>query len=315
MTEEIALRDAFGNALAELGHQNKNVVVLDGDLANSTRVDIFADAHLGRFLEMGIAEQNMIGVAAGLAAVGLIPFVSTFAAFAATRDLDQVRVVVAQPKLNVKICGGYSGILTGRTGKTHQSVEDIAVFRAMPNMVVLAPGDAVETRQVIRAAAEYTGPMYIRLTRDPTPVIFGEDYRFEIGKGVVLRQGDDAAFISTGVQTIRTLEAADMLAAEGVSVYLLHLPTIKPLDEAAIVEAVRRTGCVVTSEDHSISGGLGGAVAETLAEQCPAPMRRIGLRDVFSESGPNEALLEKYRLTAGHIAAAAREVMALKQRL
>jgi len=315
MTEEIALRDAFGNALAELGHQNKNVVVLDGDLANSTRVDIFADAHLGRFLEMGIAEQNMIGVAAGLAAVGLIPFVSTFAAFAATRDLDQVRVVVAQPKLNVKICGGYSGILTGRTGKTHQSVEDIAVFRAMPNMVVLAPGDAVETRQVIRAAAEYTGPMYIRLTRDPTPVIFGEDYRFEIGTGVVLRQGDDAAFISTGVQTIRTLEAADMLAAEGVSVYLLHLPTIKPLDEAAIVEAVRRTGCVVTSEDHSISGGLGGAVAETLAEQCPAPMRRIGLRDVFSESGPNEALLEKYRLTAGHIAAAAREVMALKQRL
>lgn len=306
-------RIAFGEALVELGNQDERIVVLDGDLANANRVDFFADAHPDRFLEMGIAEQNMMGVAAGLAAVGLIPFVSTFAVFAAARVLDQVRVVIAQPKLNVKICGGYSGILIGKGGKTHQSVEDMALYRAIPNMVVIAPADAVETRQVMHAAAAYEGPMYIRMTRDASPLIFDEDYQFEIGKGVRLHEGDDVALISTGVQTTRTLEAADLLAAEGVSVYVLHLPTIKPLDERAVVEAARRTGCVVTSEDHSIIGGLGSAVAETLSEHWPTPMRRIGIRDVFSESAPNEPLLEKYGLTAHHIAAAAREVMALKQ--
>jgi transketolase len=312
MVEQIATRVAFGKALVELGHQNKNVVVLDGDLANATRVDMFADAYPERFFEMGIAEQNMMGVAAGLAAMGFIPFVCTFACFAGTRDLDQVRVVVAQTKLNVKICGGYSGILTGQSGKTHQAIEDIAVFRVMPHVVVIAPADATETRQVIFAAAEHKGPVYFRLTRDASPVIFDGEYRFEIGKGVVLREGSDVAVISTGVQTVRALEAADILAAEGVSAHLLHMPTIKPLDEEAIVEAARRTGCVVTSEDHSIIGGLGGTVAEALAERYPTPMRRIGIRDVFSESGPDEPLLEKYGLTPGHIAAAAREVMALK---
>jgi transketolase len=220
-----------------------------------------------------------------------------------------VRVVVAQPGLNVKITGGYSGILTGKTGKTHQSVEDIAVMRAMPHMTVIAPGDGPELRQVLRSACEHDGPMYIRLTRDPSPVIFDESYQFRLGRAVVLRDGTDVAIISTGVQTTRALEAADLLAQEGIRVYLLHVPTLKPLDEDAIVEAARRTGRVVTAEDHSIIGGLGGAVAECLGEHRPTIIKRVGQRDTFGESGPDDALLEKYGLTAGHVAQAAREIL------
>lgn len=313
--EQLATRVAFGNALVELGCRNDKIVVLDGDLANSTLVDMFANSHPERFFEMGIAEQNMMGVAAGLAALGFIPFVSTFAAFATSRDLDQVRVVVAQPKLNVKICGAYSGILTGRTGKTHQSIDDLAVFRAMPNMIVLAPGDAVETRQAVSAAAEHSGPVYFRLTRDPSPIIFAEGYRFEIGRGVVLRDGPDVALVSTGVQTALVLQAAEHLAAEGIQAYLLHLPTIKPLDEGAVVQAARHAGCVVTIEEHTIIGGLGGAVAETLSEQFPTLLQRIGLVDEFSESAPNEALLEKHGLTPRQIAAAAKRLIDRKERL
>jgi len=258
---------------------------------------------------MGIAEQNMAGTAAGLSTLGFIPWISTFAVFAAKRDLDQVRVVIAQPALNVKIQGAYSGLLTGFTGKTHQSAEDIAVFRAMPNMTVLAPADATEARLAMHAATVHRGPVYLRMTRDPSPVIFGPDHRFEIGRGYVVREGRDVTIISTGVQTTRALEAADILAAEGVSAHLLHVPTVKPLDEQAVVEAAARTGAVVTAEDHTIIGGLGGAVAEVLGERRPTPMRRVGLRDTFGESGPNEALLEKYGLTAGHVAAAARELL------
>ncbi len=304
-----ALRVVFGETLSDLAEEFPNILVLDGDLANSTRADIFAERQPDKFLEMGIAEQNMTGVAAGLATLGFIPFISTFAAFAVKRAADQVRVVVAQPNLNVKITGGYSGILTGKTGKTHQSVEDIAVMRAMPHMTVIAPADGPELRQALRAACEYTGPMYIRLTRDPSPVIFDDDYSFELGKGVVLREGEDVAIISTGVQTTRALEAAEMLAHEGVSAYLLHLPTIKPLDEDAIVAAARRTGRVITAEDHSIIGGLGGAVAETLGERYPTLIKRVGLRDTFGESGPDDALLEKYGLAARHIVEAAKQML------
>ncbi len=304
--ESIAPRVAFGETLVELADRYPDLLLLDGDLANSTRADILNQARPDQFLEMGIAEQNLVGVAAGLATVGFMPWVSSFAAFIASRALDQIRVVVAQPRLNVKLAGGYSGLLTGSTGKTHQSVDDIAIFRAMPHMVVIAPADAVETRAAMFALMEYDGPAYLRLTRDPSPVITPRGHPFEIGRAYVLREGSDVSIIATGVQTVRALEAAALLALDGVSAHVLHVPTIKPLDVAAIVRAAERTGRVITAEDHSVIGGLGGAVAETLGEHCPTPLRRIGLRDVFGESGPNGPLLEKYGLTARHMADAAR---------
>lgn len=306
---QLALRDVWGATLVELAKTYPDLVVLDGDLANSTKADIFAAAHPERFIETGIAEQNMIGVAAGLATVGFVPWISTFAAFVAKRALDQIRVVVAQPHLNVKLCGSYSGILTGKTGKTHQSVEDIAVFRAMPGVVTLAPADGHELRAMMLAMMKHDGPMYLRLTRDPSPAVFPADYRFEIGRAALLRDGSDVGIISTGVQTIRALEAADLLAERGLAASVLHVPTLKPLDDDAIVRLADRTGAIVTAEDHSIIGGLGGAVAETLGEHRPTRMKRIGIRDTFGESGPNDAILEKYGLTPRHIADAATELI------
>ena len=302
-------REVFGRTLVELAAEDERVVVLDGDLANSTRADIFADAYPDRFLAMGIAEQNMAGVAAGLATLGFVPWISTFAAFAVKRDLDQVRVVIAQPSLNVKICGAYSGLLTGFTGKTHQSVEDIAVMRAMPNMVVLAPADAHEARAAIRSATAHTGPVYVRLGRDPGPNVFDEACSFEIGRAVVLREGGDVAIISTGVHTSRAAEACDLLAADGVRAYHLHVPTIKPLDADAIVAAAAVTGAVLVTEEHTVIGGLGSAVAEVLGQRRPTLLRLHGIADQFGESGPNDAILEKYRLTARHIVEEARAVM------
>ncbi len=304
------MREAWGNALVELAAEYPELLVLDGDLANSTRADIFAAAVPDRFFEMGIAEQNLIGVAAGLATLGYVPWISTFAAFLAKRALDQIRVVVAQPHLNVKLCGSYSGILTGKTGKTHQSVEDIAIFRAMPGVVTIAPADANELRAAMRAMMQDENPTYLRLTRDPSPVIFPAEYRFTIGEAVLLQDGGDIGIISTGVQTIRALQAAELLASAGIAASVLHVPTLKPLDIGAIVSLAERTGAIVTAEDHSIIGGLGGAVAEALAEHRPTPMRRIGWQDTYGESGPNDALLEKYGLTPRHVAEAA---MALLQ--
>lgn len=309
MVEHIALRDAFGQALVDLGAANPRVLVLDADLASSTKANMFEAAYPDRFFEIGIAEQNMVGIAAGLAAMGFIPFTSTFACFAAKRATDQVRIVVAQPRSNVKLTGAYSGLLTGKTGKTHQSVQDIAIFRAMPNMTVLVPGDGIEARKAVFAAVAYDGPVYIRLTRDPSPVIFTENYDFHIGRGTVLHRGGDVAIISTGLMGPRAIQAADMLEREGIAAYVLHLPTIKPLDEEAIVAAAESTGLVVTAEEHNIIGGLGGAVAEVLGEQRPVPMRRVGIRDMFGESAPNDALLEKYGLTEKHIASACRELL------
>ena len=308
----VAQREAFGRTLVELADADDRVVVLDGDLANSTKADIFAEAYPDRFLAMGIAEQNMAGVAAGLATLGYVPWISTFAAFAVKRDLDQVRVVIAQPSLNVKIAGAYSGLLTGFTGKTHQSVEDLAVMRAMPNMIVLAPADAVETRAAMLAANVHDGPVYMRLSRDPSADVFVEPHRFEIGDGVVLREGTDVAVISTGVHTSRALDACDLLAADGITAHHLHLPTIKPLDEAAILEAAERCGRVLVTEEHSVIGGLGGAVAETLGQRRPTLLRLHGVRDMFGESGPNDAILEKYGLTAAHIAHEARALIGTK---
>jgi transketolase len=271
---------------------------------------MFEAAHSDRFFQIGIAEQNMIGIAAGLATVGFIPFTSTLAALVIKRATDQIRVVVAQPKLNVKITGGYSGLLAGKTGKTHQSVQDIAIMRSMPNMVVLVPGDQVEAAKAVSVAAEYDGPVYLRLTRDPSPIIFDDNYDFQIGRAVVLREGHDVTIMTTGLMGPRALEAADELSQEGINAHVLHLPTVKPLDEEAIVAAAKKTGLVVTAEEHSILGGLGGGVAEILGEKLPTLMKRVGLKDTYAESGPNEAMLDKYGLTTRYITQACRDLIA-----
>lgn len=310
MTAMLAQRDVFGDTMIELCDRDPRVVLVDGDLANSTKSDKLAAARPDRFFMMGIAEQNLAGVAAGMATVGLKPWVASFAAFVATRDLDQVRVVIAQPKLNVRLAAHYSGILTGYTGKTHQVVNDIAIMRSFPNMVVVAPCDGVEARAAMLALNDYQGPVYLRLTRDPMPVITPADYSFELGRGILLRSGTDIALMTTGAQTLRTLEAADVLARENISALVLHLPTIKPLDENAIVAAAQATKCVLSCEEHSIYGGLGGAIAEVLGQRHPVRIARLGLRDVDGESGPNDALIKKYGLTSADVAQRARDLLA-----
>jgi len=297
-----AMREIFGETVAELADTDSRIVMLDADLGSSTKADIFEKAHPDRYLPMGIAEQNMLGVAAGLASVGLIPFISTFVSFAVVRPLDQIRVLIAQTGMNVKITGGYAGMFTGMAGKTHQIVDDIAIMRAMPGMITVSPADDVETRQVLRWAAAYDGPVYIRLVRDATQRLFDDTHAFELGRAVVVREGRDVTLISTGSQTPRVVDAAEILAARGVDAHVLHVATLKPLDVEGIVAAAGRTGRVITVENHSIIGGLGGAVAETLSEHRPTLVRRIGLRDTFTESAPNEALLDKYGLSAARVA-------------
>jgi transketolase len=309
VTALVALRDAFGKALVDLGAQDERVVCLDADTASSSKMSLFAAAYQERFFQMGIAEQNMTGVAAGLAAMGFVPFTNSFACFATLRTTDQIRTSIAQPGLPVVISGAYSGLLAGKTGKSHQAIEDIAVMRALPNMTVVAPGDGVEARKAVFAVADYGAPVYLRLTRDPSPVVFDESYDFRIGRAVVVREGADVTVITTGTMVGRAVEAAEALAAEGISVHLLHAATVKPLDVEAVVAAAAKTGLVVTAEDHNIIGGLGGAVAEVLGEHRPTPMKRVGVADVYSESASNDDLLQKYGLTAGHIAQAARSLM------
>jgi transketolase len=304
-----ALRFAWGEEVAELAKTDPRIVVLDGDLGSSTGADIFENAHPDRFFQMGIAEQNLLGVAAGMATVGFVPFVSTFACFAVARALDSIRVLIAQPQLSVKITGGYAGLLAGMTGKTHLMWDDVTIMRAMAHMTVVAPADEVETRQAVRAIVAKEGPAYLRLTRPDTPILFGSDYRFELGKSVVLREGGDVTAFSTGVHTTRVWEAAELLSGRGISVHLVHVPTIKPLDVAGIVAAAERTGLVVTAEEHTIIGGLGGAVAETLSEHHPVTVKRIGLADTFGESGPDAALLEKYGISVEQTAAAIEAVV------
>ncbi|MFI5255069.1 MAG: transketolase family protein, partial [Candidatus Limnocylindrales bacterium] len=278
------------------------IVMLDGDLGSSTKGDIFEEAHPERYLQMGIAEQNMLGVAAGLATMGLIPFISTFVSFAVVRPLDQVRVLIAQTGLPVKITAGYAGLLTGMTGKSHQIVDDVSIMRAMPGMVTVSPADDTETAQVLRWCVTHDGPVYVRLVRDATQRLFGDDYAFVFGRAVVVREGADVTLVSTGAQTPRTVDAAEILAGQGIAAHVLHVPTLKPLDEAAIVAAAERTNRVITIEEHTIIGGLGGAVAETLSEQRPTRVQRIGLQDLFPESGPNAALLDLYGLSAARVA-------------
>ena len=310
----VATRDAYGLALVEVGKENSQVVVLDADLAVSTKTSLFAKAFPDRFFDMGIAEQDMIGTAAGLAATGKIAFASTFAVFATGRAWDQIRMAVAYTRQNVKIAATHAGITTGEDGASHQANGDIAIMRALPNMTVVVPADGLETENVIRAAVKYYGPMYIRLSRPKTPIIYpSRDYGFEIGKGVVLQPGNDLTIVACGVMVAPSLDAAKVLKQEGLSVRVINMHTIKPLDKALIVQCAKETGALVTVEEHSIVGGLGGAVAEVVVENCPVPQLRVGIRDVFGESGKPEELLVKYGLTAKEIAEAGRQVMKLKK--
>ena len=297
-----AMREIFGETVSALADTDPRVVMLDGDLGSSTKGDIFERAHPEHYLQMGIAEQNMLGVAAGLASTGMMPFISTFVAFAVIRPLDQIRVLIAQTHLNVKITGGYAGLFVGRAGKTHQIVDDIAIMRAMPGMIVLSPADEVETDRVLRWAHAHDGPVYVRLVRDATQRLFDDTYAFEFGKAVVVRQGGDVTLISTGAQTPRTVDAAELLAERGIHAHVVHMPTLKPLDVDGLVAAADRTDRVITVEEHSVIGGLGGAVAETLSEQRPTHVQRIGLQDVFGQSGSNDDLLETYGLSARRVA-------------
>lgn len=309
----IATRDAYGEALAALGEENANIVVLDADLSGSTKTAGFAKRFPERFFNMGIAEANMVGTAAGLAAAGKVPFVSTFAIFAVGRAWEQVRQSVAYPKANVKIVATHGGITVGEDGGSHQSVEDVAIMRAVPNMTVIVPADGEETRQVIRAIAAAKGPVYVRLGRNKVPTVFSDTYRFAIGKGVEVLPGSDLTFVTTGLMTAQAKVAADLLEKEGIAARVVHMPTIKPLDEELLLAAARETGAIVTAEEHSIIGGLGGAVAECLAEQCPVPLKRVGMNDCFGTSGKSEELLAHFGLTPAGLVAAAREVVARKR--
>ncbi len=295
-------REIFGETLAEIADRDERIVVVDGDVGSSTRADIFEKAHPDRYLQMGIAEQNMLGVAAGLATMGLVPFVSTFVSFAVVRPLDQVRVLIAQTGANVKITPSYGGMFTGQTGMSHIIVNDLAIMRTLPRMVTVAPVDDVEAGQVLRWAAAYEGPCYVRLGRDATPRVFADDHPFALGRAEVVRDGGDVTLISTGAQTARTVEAAELLAADGIDALVLHVATLKPLDVAAVVAVADRTGRVVTVEEHSVLGGLGGAVAEALGAHRPTRIDRIGLQDVDVQSGPNDALLDIYGLSASRVA-------------
>jgi transketolase len=297
-----AMREVFGDTVTALADTDPRIVMLDGDLGTSTRAEVFQRAHPERYLQMGIAEQNMLGVAAGLASAGMIPFISTFVAFAVIRPLDQIRVLIAQPGMNVKIVGGYAGLFVGAAGKTHQIVDDVAIMRAMPGMITVSPADDIETGQVIRWAATHDGPVYIRLVRDATQRLFDDSYAFAPGRAVVVREGADVTLISTGAQTPRVVDAAELLAGRGVDAHVLHVPTLKPLDVPAIVAAAERTGLVVTVEEHSIIGGLGGAIAETLGEHRPTLMRRLGLKDTFGESASNADLLDRFGLSPDRVA-------------
>ena len=300
--QKIATREAYGKALAEFGAQYPNLVVLDADLANATKTNTFQKAFPERHIDCGIAECDMMGIAAGLSTVGKIPFASSFAMFAAGRAYEQVRNSIGYPHLNVKIGATHAGITVGEDGASHQCLEDIALMRVIPGMVVINPSDAVEARAAVQAAIEYVGPVYLRFGRAAVPVINDrEDYKFEIGKGVLLREGTDVTIVATGICVSAALEAAEKLAEDGINAEVINIHTIKPLDEELIIKSAKKTGKVVTAEEHSILGGLGGAVSEALSEKAPTPVCRIGMNDIFGESGSAGALVAKYGLDADGI--------------
>ena len=296
-----ATRDAYGKALVELGENNPNVLVLDADLAAATKTGAFKKAFPERFFDTGIAESNMMGVAAGLATTGYTVFASSFAMFSAGRAFEQVRNTIAYPHLNVKIGATHAGISVGEDGASHQCCEDIALMRSIPGMVIINPADDIEARAAVFAAAEHEGPVYMRFGRLAVPRLFTEDYKFEIGKAVTLKEGTDVTIIATGLMVNEAIEAAKTLEAEGISVELINMHTIKPLDNEAVIKAAKKTGCIVTAEEHNIIGGLGSAVAEVVAEECPVPVVRVGVNDEFGKSGPAVELLHLYGLDAENI--------------
>jgi transketolase len=314
-------REAYGKTLVELGRKNKDVVVLDADLSSSTKTGMFGKEFPERFFNLGVAEANMVSMAGGLASCGKIAFASTFSVFGTEKGLNQFKQSVVFPKLNVKLVVTHGGMSVGADGVSHFCIEDIAIMRSLPNLVVVLPADAIETEVATRAIAEYNGPVFMRLSRPKTPLIYEEGYRyagkqlnFQIGRGVSLREGEDVTIIATGLMVHEALVAASNLAREGVSADVINLHTVKPLDQKAVLEAARKTGAVVTAEEHSVIGGLGGAVAELLAENFPVPVMRVGIRDVFGESGPWKELFTKYGLTASEIENAAKEAIRRKRR-
>jgi len=319
LREKAYTRDAYGRTLIELGRIRKEIVVLDADLSTSTRTAWFGREFPDRFFNFGVAEANMMSAAAGLASNGKIPFVSTFAVFATGRAYNQYRTSIAYPNLNVKIVATHSGISVGEDGPTHFCIEDIAIMRALPNTTVLVPADAVETEAAVKASVDHYGPVYIRLSRPKLPVIYEEGYRwrgekltFRIGGSVTLREGEDVTLVASGLMVSRALDAAEALAREGIEAAVIDLYSIKPIDRETLTEAARRTGAIVTCEEHNVCGGVGSAVAEVLVETVPVPMEMVGVKDTFAESGPMEDLLTKYGLTSKDIVEAAKRVIKRK---
>ena len=313
MSKKIATREAYGKALAALANTNENVVVLDADLSKSTKTADFKAVAPEKFFNMGIAEGNMMGVAAGLSTCGKVPFVSTFAMFAAGRAFEQIRNSICYPKLNVKVCATHAGLTVGEDGASHQAIEDISLMRSVPNMVVINPADDIETEAAIKAVAQMEGPCYVRLGRMAVSRVNDEtNYNFVIGKGITLAEGNDVAIIATGIMVEAALEAKEELAKEGINARVINIHTIKPIDEELIIKAAKETGVIVTAEEHSVIGGLGSAVAEVVSENCPVPVLRVGVKDTFGESGKPNELLEKYGLTSNDIVNKVKEVIKLK---
>jgi len=309
-----SIRDAFGQALVKLGEKNENVVVLDADVSTSTRTIFFHNRFPDRFFNCGIAEGSMMDVAVGLALVGKIPFASTFSSLASLRALEQIRTSIAYPKLNVKIAGGYGGLSDFKDGPTHHSICDLSIIRSIPNLTLIVPADAIETEKAVYASAEYEGPVYLRLSRAEVPVVFNENYKMEIGKGNLLKEGKDVTIIATGIMVARALEAAKLLESEEkIDVRVIEIHTLKPIDVDIIIQAAEETGAIVTAEEHSIIGGLAGAVAEVIVENKPVPMERVGIKDTFTESGQYNELLEKYGMDISHIIEAAKRALKRKK--
>jgi len=314
MSQEVSLRETYGQTLVELGRENPDIVVLDADLSRSTMTQIFAREFPERFFDCGIAEQNMVSIAAGLAASGKIPFASTFAVFVPGRCFDQIRMSIAQPGLNVKLVTTHGGISVGEDGTSHQSIEDLALIGSLPGFTVIVPADAIETAQAVRVAAASYGPFYIRLCRPKLPLVYSEDYRFVLGKAVTMRQGKDAAIIAIGLMVGAALEAAENLKREGIDCRVLNMPTLKPIDEAAIVEAAAETGAIVTAEEHLEHGGLGSIVARVLVGHQPVPAEFVAIKDTYAKSGKPAELLQRYGLTAKDIEQGVRRVIKRKGR-
>lgn len=309
----LATREAYGKALAELGNENKNVVVLDADLSKSTKTADFKKVFPERFFNMGISEADMMTTAAGFASCGKVPFASTFAIFASGRAFEQIRNSICYPRLNVKVAATHAGLTVGEDGASHQSVEDISLMRSIPNMTVICPCDDVETAAAVRAAAQYNGPVYIRLGRSSVPTLNDEkNYKYEIGKAVILKPGKDVSIFATGVMVSEAMKAAEILKQDGIDAEIVNIHTIKPIDKDAIISSAKKTKTVVTCEEHSIIGGLGSAVCEVLSENLPVPVKRVGINDVFGESGKPAELLKKYGLTAENIAATAKKAVSAK---